>query len=241
MAASTRRAIVPARPPAGETRPTCEETSLRRRLWKAPPRSTLHRLVAVPAHLDDGGLEAGAIDGGVEPGGGGAGVEDDVGIPRGLLRAGKAGRPGPRRAAARLSSMSTAVTSRARQPRRQRGTSSPTTPAPTTTMRSPGPAPPSHSALSAVSILAASVARRAGTPSGTGTRAVDGHVETVLVRMQAEHRAADQLRRALLDNSRRAIAVFDGEGNAPSWLGPRMRSHSLWPTAPLNTSAPCRG
>ena len=41
-------------------------------------------------------------------------------------------------------------------------------PAPTTTIRSPGPTPESHSALRAVSMLAARMARRAGTPSGTG-------------------------------------------------------------------------
>ena len=70
----------------------------------------------------------------------------------------------------RLSSTSTAVTSAPGSRAASDATSSPTTPAPTTTMRSPGPAPLSHRALSAVSMLAASVARRAGTPSGTGTR-----------------------------------------------------------------------
>ena len=44
----------------------------------------------------------------------------------------------------------------------------PTMPAPTIMMRSPAPAPESHSPLRAVSMFAASTARRAGTPSGSG-------------------------------------------------------------------------
>ena len=61
-------------------------------------------------------------------------------------------------------------------------------PAPTTTIRSAGPAPESHSALSAVSMLAASVARRGGRPSGSGTAMRGGRLKHVLMGVQAEHR-----------------------------------------------------
>ena len=53
--------------------------------------------------------------------------------------------------------------------------SEPTTPPPITWMRAPGSAPASQTAFSAVSRLAASTARAAGTPSsGSGTTASAG-------------------------------------------------------------------
>jgi KDO2-lipid IV(A) lauroyltransferase len=58
------------------------------------------------------------------------------------------------------------------------GRDAPTTPAPTTAMRSAGPGAPSHSALSAVSMLAASTARCGGTWAGTSTTAFAGTVNT---------------------------------------------------------------
>ena len=53
-------------------------------------------------------------------------------------------------------------------------TRAPTTPAPTTAIRSPGPGTPSQRPFIAVSMLAASVARRSGTSSGTTTTASSG-------------------------------------------------------------------
>jgi len=66
-------------------------------------------------------------------------------------------------------------------------------------MRSTGPGAASHTALSAVSILAASTARAAGTPSGIGANRVGRHIEDALMRMQREHQPALQLGRPLLD------------------------------------------
>ena len=226
-------AVVPAQAAAGRDQADLGGDELQPAAVEGPAEIDGDGLVPVPAHLDDGAFRAGAGNGGVQAGRAGAGVEDDVGLAGGAVRRcqvgaqrfedGPAGlrrrrRPSPWRRAAG-----------------QRGlvTSSPTTPAPTTTMRSPGPAPASHRALRAVSMLAARVARRAGTASGTTARAVRGGIEIVLVRMQAEDGLSPQLRRPLLYNSRRAVAVFDGEGErrlpasvracAPTRFGRRRR------------------
>jgi hypothetical protein len=76
--------------------------------------------------------------------------------------------------AARLSTGSTSVTSAPGSRPQSAAMRQPTTPPPKMAMRSPGPAPESQSAFSAVSMLAASTARRGGTPSGTRVSAEAG-------------------------------------------------------------------
>ena len=88
-------------------------------------------------------------------------------------------------------------------------TSRPTTPAPTTAMRSPSRGAASHSALTAVSMLAASTARAGGTPSGSSMHRLRRHHVARLVRVQAEHRAAEQRGRAPLDHADAGVAVLD--------------------------------
>ena len=70
----------------------------------------------------------------------------------------------------------------------------PSTPAPTTAIRSAGPGAPSQMALSAVSMLAASTARSAGSPSGSGTIFSAGKVKHGLVRIKRKAEAAFQRR-----------------------------------------------
>ena len=155
------------------TWPTCDETSFRRRLWKAPPKSTLtafspYQLISTmvpskPAHLMAVSRPAAL-----------ALAWKTMSASCGACSARAKRAPRASTTGRRLSSTSIAVTSAPGSRAASDVTSSPTTPAPTTAMRSPGPAPPSHSALRAVSMLAVSVARRAGTPSGTGTRDAAG-------------------------------------------------------------------
>ena len=84
--------------------------------------------------------------------------------------------PTPRAAAtdAREGSTSTSVTVVPGMPASSRATQHPTMPAPTTATRSPRSGRASHSALTAVSTVPASTARRGGTPSGTTVTAVAG-------------------------------------------------------------------
>ena len=84
----------------------------------------------------------------------------------------------------------------------------PTTPAPTTAMRSPRRGPASHSALTAVSMLAASAARASGTSSGTGSDGVGRHDVAILMRIKAEDAPAAQRRASRFDDADRGVAVF---------------------------------
>ena len=160
-ATSSRRAVAPARPARGGTSPTWDETSRSRRLWKAPPSDAAPacRRTSSPRPPSP---QARAAERRRQPGRAGAGVEHDVASPGACVRRRKAAPS----ASARPRRLGVDVDQRhlgARQARAaSAATSSPTTPAPTTTMRSPGPAPASQTAFSAVSMLAASVARRGG-------------------------------------------------------------------------------
>ena len=83
-------------------------------------------------------------------------------------------RPSARAAVSRAGLTSTTVTAAAGACRQSQAASRPTTPAPITTIRSPGPGRASQTTFTAVSMLAASTARVAGTPSGTGVTAAAG-------------------------------------------------------------------
>ena len=95
--------------------------------------------------------------------------------PRGMPSPGSQnGSPRPRRSLRGVGSMSISSTSAPGNRAASAATRQPTTPAPITAMRSPGPGVASHIPLIAVSMLAASVARRSGTVSGTSTTASIG-------------------------------------------------------------------
>src|SRR5262245_16881260 len=87
-------AIVPARAAARCHLPDLRRHELQAAAVECPTQLGCNRSVAVPAHLDDGAFQPRAIDGGGKAGRRGAGVEDDVGVLRRLLRAGK---PAPER------------------------------------------------------------------------------------------------------------------------------------------------
>ncbi|MDT4874907.1 hypothetical protein FQZ97_1102410 [compost metagenome] len=80
---------------------------------------------------------------------------------------------------ARLASVSITCTSHPGSRAASHATSRPSVPPPTTAMRSPRRGAASHNALMAVSRLAASTARAAGTPLGKGTTAWAGTWYTV--------------------------------------------------------------
>ena len=98
--------------------------------------------------------------------------------------------------------------------RAARRRSQPTMPAPTTVTRSPTSGAASQSALTAVSIAPASTARPAGTSSGTGDDGGRRDDEPRLVRVQAEHGAAEERSggvRARARRRRREVAVLHRE------------------------------
>src|SRR4051794_37356433 len=156
-----------------------------------------HLPVAVPAELEDGALGVQQVQGTLQPRAGGAGVDHEVAPAGGLVGGGEGpgggggvGPGGPRppvawsgaanrtpsRAAtsARPASTSTSSTSIPGNRASSRATQQPTIPAPTTLTRSPTSGAASQRALTAVSTVPASTARRAGTSSGTGTTAPAG-------------------------------------------------------------------
>ena len=127
-----------------------------------------HFVGAVPGQFQHRRLVAGEPQRGREPGRGGAGVHHQIAVAGRLRRAPRSRRRTPGQCAARAGLMSTTVTCVPGILAHSRATSRPSTPAPTTAIRSAGPGAPSHTALSAVSMLAASTARSAGSPSGSG-------------------------------------------------------------------------
>ena len=145
------------------------------------------------------------------------------------------GRPRSRRA---RGSMSTSVTSAPGSSAHSHAHQEPTTPPPTTAMRSAGPGAASHTALSAVSMLAASTARAAGTPVGSGAAASAGTIERGLMGMERKADAADESGRPGLDAADGRVAVFHRKRKGSRH---ERRAHalecSLAGTRPLSTSA----
>ena len=82
-------------------------------------------------------------------------------------------------------------TTRAGQPRRERRHEAPTTPAPTTAMRSPRRGARVPQPLTAVSMLAASDGARIGHGVGDRQHRVGRHDVAILMRMEAEDAPAD--------------------------------------------------
>ena len=141
---------------------------------EAAAQRQLDRSVAVPAEVGDGAVGAEQVERELEPGDGAAGVDDEVEVAGRVARAarsrprapppaaarGARRRPGSRRRRARRP----AAGPRSSRPCRRR-------------RRRPGRRPAgaaSQSALTAVSTVPASTARRGGTPSGTTATASAG-------------------------------------------------------------------
>ena len=160
---------------SGEPRPTWEETSFSRRLWKAPPRSTLTGLSPyqlISTMVASKAAQAMAV---LRPAA--------VALAWKTMSASSAA-SSPGRAKSAPSASTTGsragvdIDDRhrgARQPGSQRSHQQPDDPGTDHDNAIARARPASHRALSAVSMLAASVARRAGTPSGTGTSIVPAH------------------------------------------------------------------
>ena len=114
----------------------------------------------------------------------------------------------PAPAALAAGSMSTTVSTHGWDARQQATPhSSPTTPAPMTSTRSPASGAASHSTFSAVSMLAASTARGVGTASGTGMHIAAG------ARKRSWCGCSTKTRRPSAPRPHRAVAVFTGKGN----------------------------
>ena len=105
---------------------------------------------------------------------GAARMKDEIGLATRLLRARKTAAERRRDRARGCGSMSISSTSAPGSRAASAAIRQPTTPAPITAIRSPGPGAASHRPLIAVSMLAASVARRSGTSSGTSMTASCG-------------------------------------------------------------------
>ena len=162
----------PAGRPAGAPRrrdvPDLGRDELQPLAVEGAAQGRIDRAGPVPAHLDDPRLEAGARERRAEPLGRGGGVKHDIGLAGRILGLCKrCAQVFGERAAAGIEVDQRDL--RSRNAGSEMGDQQPTTPPPTTTIRSPGPQPPSQIAFRAVSRLAARTARLGGTPSGTGT------------------------------------------------------------------------
>ena len=171
--------------------------------------------VAVPAEVDDRALGREQVERPLESGGRRAGVHDQVATRPAASSGSAKSTPSAAATSARPASTSTSVTRTAGNRLSRRATQQPTMPAPTTATRSPISGAASHRALTAVSTVPASTARAGGTPSGTTVTAPRRHHVGGLVRVQAEHRAAAQLRRPLLHDADIEVAVLDRPREVP--------------------------
>ena len=88
----------------------------------------------------------------------------------------------------------------------------------------PGPGAPSQTALSAVSMLAASTARSGGSAVGQRHDIFGRKVKHGLVRIKREDEAAFQVGRAFLDAAHHRVAIFDGKRKRPAH---EWRAHAL--------------
>ena len=163
----------------GAILPTWLDISRRRRLWNAPPSDTATGVVAIPAQLEHGRLFAGERNRGCKSGRASARVEDNVAVALRRLRLCKANTELPRQFRARRIDIDERHLRAGKSCAQRNATIAPT--APRADDRHPvgGSGAASHTALSAVSMLAASTARCGGTFSGTGTAASRGILNRV--------------------------------------------------------------
>src|SRR5215472_13071357 len=111
----------------------------------------------------------------------------------------------------------------------------PTRPAPITEIRSPGPGTASHNPLTAVSILAASVARRSGTSAATSVAASRGTTNRSWWGCRQKTRRPSNSIGPPSTTPTAEYPYLTGAGNSPSWNGQRIRRHSLSGTSPRKT------
>ena len=207
-ARASRSAVVRRALRAGDTVPTWLARSPRRPAWNAPPSES--RTSASPYQLRSSTVPSGASRSSERC------SPADVALvctTRSHPPAASSGRakPAPSAAAtsARDASTSTSVTSTAGNRASRRATQQPTIPAPTTATRSPTSGGASHRALTAVSTRAGEHGARGRHVVGHDGHGAGRHHVGRLVRVQAEDRAAAQLRRPLLDGADVEVAVLD--------------------------------
>ena len=165
-----------------------------RRLERQPPRvkrlaeRQRHRLVAVPAHLDDRRLERRRRAARARGPPASRWRESTTSAPSAARRpARRTGRRAPARSARARGLTSTSSTSQPGMRPASHATRQPTVPPPTTAMRSPICGLASQRPLIAVSRFAASTARGGGTLVGQHVHAPRGHDVARLMRIQHEH------------------------------------------------------
>ena len=190
------------------TWPTCDDLSVRRRAWNASPSGSGHAWSPYQLSSTTVASKPASAQRRVQARGGAAGVDHHVGLARRALPARRSATPSARAAVGPRRVDVHQLTSQPGMRPASHATRHPTAPAPTTATRSPGSDAASHTPLSAVSRLAASTARPAGTSSGTTCTALGRHHVARLVRVQAEHRAAPAARRPLLDTPHVGVAVL---------------------------------
>ena len=114
--------------------------------------------------------------------------------------------------------------------------SNPTTPAPITNARSPTNGRASQRMFTAVSMLAASTARRSGTASGTGTHIATGATKRSWCGWRQKTRRSRHPAGAVLHHAHSRVAVLDRERELPAMSGARIAAHWLGGTRPSSTS-----
>jgi len=208
----------------------CRDAADLRRLQRQPPRVKplaerhRHRLIAVPAHLDDRGFEARRgqrqREAGRRPR-----SRESPGRLRPRAEAGSAKRtPSARAVSARCGLRSTSSTSQPAMRPAIHAARQPTAPAPITVTRSPTCGRASHRPLIAVSRFAASTARGGGTWSGITVTGARGHDVARLMRIEREHVAPPQGGGAALDDPDAGVAVLHRRGKR---AGLKRRAHAL--------------
>ena len=181
-----------------------------RRLWKAPPRFDLDRLGAVPAHLHDRGFEARAGDRAIEALAGGAGVKHHIGVGGSVGGQGKAGAQAFGDVATTLIPIDGGDNG-AGQAGRERCDQQPHEARAHhhDAVAGAGAAVP-YGVERGLHVGGQSGPAR-GHAIGNRRQGPDRNVEEILMRIEAENRAAHEIGWPSLDDARRAIAVFHRE------------------------------
>ena len=208
---------------AAATAPTCEARSTSRREWKAPPSGA--GTVAAPYQLSSTTVASTPASRTAVASPSAVALAWNTTSASGIAAAGVAN-PTPRRSATarRDARTSTSSTSHPGMRPASQATRHPTAPPPTTATRLPGTSAPSHTALIAVSRLAARTARRGGTPSGTACAALAGITNRVWCGCSANTVRSGQIRWPVLHHADAGVAVLHRH---PELAGLKRRAHPL--------------
>ena len=206
-ARSSRRARDQRARCAVATFPTCDDFSVSRLAWKPAPSAS--GTARAPNQLSSRTVAS-------KPASSSASAAPS-GAPLAWITRSASGRAAPgaakptpsaRATAARAGFVSISSTSQPGMRPASQATRQPSAPAPTTAIRSPSRGSASHRPLIAVSRFAASTARSAGTSSGKRAHGLRRHDVARLVRVEAEHPAAAERRRAVLHLADADVAVL---------------------------------